>query len=156
MPCTHSDDMSLGQLLRAADLGVDEANRVLTDQGVVKQLVRESGAVIHAKIVYGNSAAFVRGGECEGSLPCRQESVLWGAAELRYEYRPKLISRDAFATVRQEVMGLSPWVAVNGPPSPAHTRARARTAVVATGQGVCQCVCQRRGRLRGAHSPPSD
>ena len=54
--CHEGDEMTLQDLLRAADVGLnpDDEHALLDTTGGLKLSYRDTGAVLHAKIVYSN------------------------------------------------------------------------------------------------------
>ena len=86
--CFEGDRVTVGQLLRAADLDAEEPERLVGAHGELKEEVRDSGAVVHVKIVYGNTPS---------------------DTTVTYEYQAGVIDRDAFATAKRELADAGEW-----------------------------------------------
>jgi hypothetical protein len=80
--CFEGDAMTLGQLLRAADSG-SGGTKLLGSDGGLRLGVRDSGAAVHVRVKYGNSAH---------------------DRDIKYEYQATVLDTDAFASARRSTL----------------------------------------------------
>ena len=85
--CWDGDVMTVGQLLRSTDYEATDGT-VLGSSGEIKKVIRDSGALIHVKVVYSNSAS---------------------DTAVKYEYSAAVIARDESSTVRKEIVMANMW-----------------------------------------------
>ena len=93
--CFEGDAMTLGQLLRAADSG-SGGTKLLGSDGGLRLGVRDSGAAVHVRVKYGNSAH---------------------DRDIKYEYQATVLDTDAFASARRST---------HSPPAGTHSEGTSR------------------------------
>ena len=86
--CNEGDTFDLGHFLRAADVGADADDKLLNENGGLKAALRDSGVVVHAKIVYSG----------------------YSPDKIKYKYEAAVIGRDAYSTAKTEKTEETEWV----------------------------------------------